>query len=138
MGIYRRSDNRFYLRNSNTQGIADVVIPFGNPGDVPLAGDWDGDGYDTIGVYRPSTRMVYLVNDLSNPTPDVVFEYSGAASGDRIVTGDWNDDGIDTVGVFRPSTSTWYLRDTFTQTSANIVFEFGERWMNPVAGYWGP
>ncbi len=25
-----------------------------------VAGDWDGDGVDTVGVFRPSTGMVYL------------------------------------------------------------------------------
>ncbi|MGI9667637.1 MAG: SpoIID/LytB domain-containing protein, partial [Acidimicrobiia bacterium] len=47
VGIYRPSDATFYLRNTNTQGIADIVVPFGNSGDQPIAGDWDGDGVDT-------------------------------------------------------------------------------------------
>ncbi|MEA3503264.1 MAG: peptidase C1, partial [Actinomycetota bacterium] len=127
----------FYLLNTNTHGIADIDFAFGDPGDVPIAGDWDGDGVDTIGVYRPSTRMVYLLNDLGHAAPDISFFYSGAAAGDKIVAGDWDGDGGDSVGVFRPSTGTWYLRDTFTQTSANIVFEFGESFMNPTSGYWG-
>jgi len=80
---------------------------------------------------------VYLINDFSHNEADISFNYSGTASGDRIVVGDWDGDGDDTVGVFRPSTTTWYLRDTFTQTSANIVFTFGESYMNPVAGDWG-
>ena len=104
---------------------------------MPIAGDWDGDGDDTVGVYRPSTRMVYLMNDLNRPVADISFFYAGASSGDRIIAGDWDGDGTDTVGLFRPSTGTWYLRDTFTQTSANIVFEFGEGFMNPTTGSWG-
>ncbi len=40
VGIYR--GGVFYLRNSNTQGVADIVFAFGNAGDDPLAGDWDG------------------------------------------------------------------------------------------------
>lgn len=28
IGLYRPSDRTFYLRNSNTYGIADLVIPF--------------------------------------------------------------------------------------------------------------
>ena len=30
------------LRNSNTVGFADIVFGLGNPGDMPIAGDWDG------------------------------------------------------------------------------------------------
>jgi len=137
VGIFRPSQARFYLRNTNTQGNADIEIAFGNAGDVPIAGDWDGDGIDTIGVYRPSTEFVYLLNDLSDTEPDIVFDYSGTAPGDRIVVGDWDGDGDDTVGVFRPSNTTWYLRDTFTQSSSNIVFQFGESQQSPVAGDWG-
>ena len=138
IGIYRPSQARFYLRNTNTQGNADIDIAFGIAGDVPLAGDWDGDGVDTIGVYRPSTKMVYLTNSLISGQIDISFEYAGTAPGDRVLTGDWNHDGIDTIGVFRPSNGTFYLRDTFTQTEANIVIEFGNSWMNPIAGFWGP
>lgn len=137
VGIFRPSQAKFYLRNTNTQGVADVEVAFGNAGDVPMAGDWDGDGIDTVGVYRPSTEMVYLINDLTDTEPDIVFDYSGTAPGDRIVAGDWDGDGDDTVGVFRPSNTTWYLRDTFTQSSANIVFTWGESHMSPVAGDWG-
>jgi hypothetical protein len=40
IGIYRTGT--FYLRNSNTNGFAEVVFALGNPGDMPIAGDWDG------------------------------------------------------------------------------------------------
>ncbi|HLE38189.1 MAG TPA: HYR domain-containing protein, partial [Acidimicrobiia bacterium] len=33
-GMYRQSDGYVYLRNSNTQGVADIRFFFGNPGDI--------------------------------------------------------------------------------------------------------
>ena len=39
----------WYLRNSNTAGVADETFGWGGPG-IPLVGDWDGDGDDTPGV----------------------------------------------------------------------------------------
>jgi hypothetical protein len=30
----------FYLKNSNTNGIADLTFTYGQPGDVPVIGDW--------------------------------------------------------------------------------------------------
>jgi hypothetical protein len=53
-GLYRQSDGFVYLRNSNTQGVADITFFFGNPGDVPIAGDFNGNGCDTVSIYRPS------------------------------------------------------------------------------------
>jgi hypothetical protein len=32
----------FYLRNSNTNGIADLAFTFGQSGDVSVVGDWTG------------------------------------------------------------------------------------------------
>ncbi|MCE7949327.1 MAG: hypothetical protein DYG88_18055, partial [Chloroflexi bacterium CFX4] len=60
IGIFRPSDSTFYLRNSNTTGPADFSILFGNSSDLPVAGDWNGDGIATIGIYRPSTGEFFL------------------------------------------------------------------------------
>jgi hypothetical protein len=40
IGIYR--NGTFYLRNENTIGFANIVLDLGNPGDMPIAGNWDG------------------------------------------------------------------------------------------------
>jgi hypothetical protein len=52
----------FYLRNENTLGFATIVFYFGQPCDQPVAGDWNGDGVDTIGIFRPSTGQFLLRN----------------------------------------------------------------------------
>jgi hypothetical protein len=39
-GILR--GNIFYLRNSNTNGFVEMVFALGNPGDMPIAGNGDG------------------------------------------------------------------------------------------------
>lgn len=36
-------------------GVEDGIL-FGQHGDVPIVGDWDGDGVDQIGVFRPRPR----------------------------------------------------------------------------------
>jgi hypothetical protein len=43
---------------------------FGNPGDQILVGDWDGDGDDTVGVYRPSNGMLYVNLENTNGSAD--------------------------------------------------------------------
>jgi hypothetical protein len=53
-----------YYRNSHTSGLEDRQFFFGAPGDRIVAGDWDGDGDDTVAVYRPSSR--YLIVNLEN------------------------------------------------------------------------
>ena len=40
-------------------GAAQISFLFGNPGDKPVAGDWDGDGIDEVGLHRESTGFFY-------------------------------------------------------------------------------
>src|SRR5437764_15114474 len=84
----------FYLRNSNTSGVADVSFRYGGPGDVPLVGDWDGNGIETVGVHRGNA--FFLRNSNSSGTADATFTFGDA--GDIPLVGDWNGDGAGTLG----------------------------------------
>jgi endoglucanase len=68
---------------------------------------------DTIGVFRPAGRTVYLRNSLSGGNADVP-SFTVGDSGDVPVVGDWNHDGIDTVGTWRPSDQMVRLRNSNT------------------------
>jgi PKD repeat protein len=69
VGVYR--NGYFFLRNTNTGGVADVVFTYGNPtGDLPVVGDWDGNGTVTIGVNRGG--VLYLRNSNSNGVADII------------------------------------------------------------------
>ncbi len=122
MGLYRESAGFLFLRNSNTQGVADIDIYYGNPGDKPIAGDWDGDGIDTVGIFRPSEGKFYLRNTNTQGVAD--FSLAFGNPGDVPLAGDWNGDGIDTVGIYRPSTEMVYLLGDFSDTVADIVFDY--------------
>ena len=70
-----------------------------------MVGDWDGDGDDTIGIYRPSNGQFLLRNSNSAGSENASF-YLGNR-GDIGIAGDWDgdgdDDGIDTIGIYRSS-----------------------------------
>jgi hypothetical protein len=51
--------------------VADVEYFYGDPGDVVFTGDWDADGADTLGLYRPSAGVVYLRNTNSTGVADL-------------------------------------------------------------------
>ncbi len=71
----------------------------GEPGDLPIIGDWNGDGTDTIGVYRPKTAEFFLDDD-NDGHPDQPSINFGVI-GDFPIVGDWDGDGNDNIGVFR-------------------------------------
>jgi hypothetical protein len=70
-GIYRASDRSWYLKNSNSGGAADLVFPYGDPSDQAVKGDWDGDGDDTVGIYRNGT--FYIRNSNTAGNADIVI-----------------------------------------------------------------
>jgi len=132
VGIYRDADRSWYLRNTNSGGFSDVEIPYGNPSDVSVVGDWDGDGIDTVGIYRANTFYLRDLNSAGDA--DVVFAFGSA--GDIPVTGDWNGDGTDTIGVYRPTTGTWFLRNSNTGGAPDLTFVYGIVGETPVVGDW--
>ena len=140
VSIYRPSEARFYIINELGQdggglGAADFSFIFGNPGDVPFVGDWNGDSTDTPGLRRPSDGFVYLRNTNSTGVANVSFFYGNP--GDVPFAGDWNDDGVDTVGLYRPSNRTFYLRNSNSTGVANTSFAMGDPGSRPVAGDFG-
>ncbi|MBW3538120.1 S8 family serine peptidase [Candidatus Parcubacteria bacterium] len=113
----------FNLRNSLSSGPADNSFGFGNTsGDVPLMGDWDGNGTRTPGVYRTGDSTFYLRNSNSSGAADIVFQYG--AAGDKPLTGDWDGNGTDTIGVVRGNV--WYLRNSNTTGASDISFMYGK------------
>lgn len=139
-GLYIPASGAFFLRNSNSNGAADVVFTFGagGAGLVPLTGDWNGDGVDTPGLYSPTTGAFFLRNSNSNGAADVVFTFGAGGQGFVAITGDWNGDGTDTVGLYLPSTGAFFLRNSNSNGSADLVFTFGAggQGFTPIDGDW--
>jgi hypothetical protein len=108
VGIFRPTGGapEFHLNNQNDGSAAEHQFGFGNVGDKPVIGDWDGGGGGahgtvTIGVFRPATARWYLRNQHGPSCPCIAdFPYGDAT--DTPVTGDWDGDGDDTIGIFRP------------------------------------
>ena len=137
VSVYRPSNQTFYIINTlgdsdQGLGVADTSYVFGNPGDKPFVGDFNGDGIDTVGLHRESTGLVYFRNTHTQGTADNQFVFGDP--GDRLVANDWNHNGTDSPGLYRPDTLTVYLRFTNTQGTANAWFMMGEPAWLPVTG----
>jgi len=137
ISIYRPPETRIYVINqlgTADQGLgeAEYSYLFGNPGDKPFVGDFDGDGIDTVGLHRESTGKVYYRDSNTQGIADNTFVYGNP--GDRLIAHDWNGDGMDSPAVFRPVNSTFYFRFTNDDGTANARYiRGGPDWL-PVAG----
>jgi hypothetical protein len=139
LGLYRpagRDGQAFFLTNTHVQDSTspdfDIVVPGGQLGDLPLGGDWDGDGLDTVAFFRPSTTTFFQIDDF---TAGVARSFVFGAAGDLPLAGDWEGNGTDDVGVFRPSDRTMRLTLDFGVTTA-LVFELQAPGDSPVGGNW--
>ena len=107
---------------------------YGVPGDLAMMCDWDGDGVDTVGLYRPYSGFVYLRNSNTIGFADVDF-YFGIPT-DQPVCGDWDGDGVDSVGIFRGGEGRFYLRNSNTFGFSDVTFDLGGSASIPLAGDW--
>jgi len=139
VSIYRPSNQRFYIinklgENDGGLGAAEFSYVFGNPGDKPFVGDFDGDEVETVGLHRESTGLVYFRNSHTQGNADNQFIFGDP--GDRLVAGDWNSDGMFSPALFRSSNTIMYFRYTNTQGNADKQlgpYPNGAAWL-PVAG----
>jgi SpoIID/LytB domain protein len=107
---------------------------YGDPNDIPFVGDWNGDGVETVGLYRKSVGFLFLRYTNTQGIADVDIYYG--IPGDVPIAGDWDGDGVDTIGIYRPSEARFYLRNTNTQGIADIDLAFGNVGDVPLAGDW--
>lgn len=134
VGLYRRQSGFLYLRNTNTQGVADREIFFGIPEDAPVCGDWNGDGIDTVGVYRPSQGRFYLRNSNTQGFADLSFTMNNASG--VPVAGDFDGDGTDTVGLWNPSNGKVALAAGTSDAPPVVTRNFGEPGDQLLVGDW--
>jgi hypothetical protein len=138
IGIFSLNLTQFQLRDSNSTGPADHVIPFGQAGDQPVVGDWNGSGTDKPGIFRSSTgQFILQISALKT----IVINFG--AAGNIPVAGDWDGNGIDTPGVFDPVTGQWQLTNGInganvsgSSPAANFTFTLGQNGDIPVIGDW--
>jgi hypothetical protein len=112
---------------------AELVIAFGQAGDVPVVGDWDGDGRTTIGVFRAGQFLLRYTNTPGEP--DVIINCG--AAGDVPLAGDWDGDEQATIGVYTPAMGLFRLRNALAdEATADILMLWGGPDYQPVSGDW--
>lgn len=92
--VFRPDVGRWYDRTG-------VPVAYGTSGDVPVPGDYDGDGVAEIAVFRP-------VDGTWRVRGSQPVRYG--RTGDLPVPADYNGDGTTDLAVFRPANGNWYIR----------------------------
>ena len=150
IGVFRPSNERWYmdvngngsLNNCSKDRCANLSVY--RDGDLPVTGDWSGDGVTKVGLYRPSTGQWFLDRNGDRSWDgcrrDLCISEFGTAE-DLPVTGDWNGAGRSKIGVFRPQTGEWLLdlngNNQWDGCGIDLCLtDFGDVGDIPVAGKW--
>ncbi len=91
LAVYRPSTGYWYVLLSSTNYTSYLAQPWGISGDIPVPGDYDGDGKTDLGLYRPSTGYWYILLSSTNYTTSIAKQWG--ISTDVAVAGDYDGDG---------------------------------------------
>ncbi|MGW2254312.1 S1 family peptidase [Kitasatospora sp. NPDC001660] len=131
-GAYDPTTAHFFLTDDAGSSTSTRDIYFGDPGDQPVVGRWDGGRTTEIGVYRPANATFYLRHHDGSVTSFVL----GDGGNWKPVAGDWTHKGYDTPGLFNPATNTFYLVNSNHGGNADITIPLGDSGDLPIAGDW--
>jgi hypothetical protein len=121
--------------------VTDKLIywSLGRAGEIPILGDWNGDGKTKLGLYVDGTiQLDYNGNGIWEPGTDKLVYYGGP--GYTPYVGDWDGNGTDNVGAYQ--NGTWILdwNGNFawdgTVTDRLIYWSLGRAGEIPILGDW--
>ena len=90
------------LMSTVTGGTTKKIVRahFGQPGDIPIVGDFDGDMIDEIGVVRGDLWIIDIDGDRRLTGNDLQIEVPRTNENSQPVVGDFDGDGKDEPGYY--------------------------------------
>ena len=106
LAVFRRSSGLWLIQSSSDGRY--VSKTWGGATDVPVVGDYDGDGQSDIAVWRGATGEWLVLR--SSDQGYIVTKWGAASVGDVPAPGDYDGDGKADWAVWRAPEATWYIQ----------------------------
>jgi VCBS repeat protein len=126
--VYRPNTGVWYTLTSSSNFMTATATQWGISGDIPVSGDYDGDGKTDVAVFRPATGVWYVLR--SSTGAPAMFQWG--LDHDAPVPGDYDGDGKTDIAIFRPSTGVWYI--LYSSTGKGALVQWGLAGDVPVPG----
>ena len=119
-GASAGAQSTWYFRTTANGPV--TFVPWGQNGDFPAPGDYDGNGKADFMIQRNAgggQAGFWRLSDAFVAQPVVIF----GTPTDVIVPGDYDGDGKTDAGVYRPSNFNWFVNRS---TAGILIQQFGQ------------
>ncbi|WIX90394.1 hypothetical protein [Amycolatopsis sp. DG1A-15b] len=125
----------FFLSDDPASSVSTrPVVHYGNSPMVPIVGDWNGDGLDTVSAYDPASGQFFVSNNPATGAAEYTFMYGNP--GAVPLVGDWDGDGKDNVGVRMDNRFFLRTSPVSSGTETTITVAYGDSGDIPLIGDW--
>ena len=114
--------------------VIDHVFGTGHREDIPVTGDWNGNGIRSIGTFSGGVWELDTNGDGRFNHLDETAQFGRA--GDIPLVGDFNGDGIEEIAVYRSGIFILDSNGNRELDATDRTFELGEAGDKPVVGDW--
>jgi hypothetical protein len=109
-----------------------ATYQWGYDSDVPVSGDFDGDGQPDIAVFRPWDGNWWILTSSSGFYSYLTYQWG--TSGDIPVTGDYDSDGRTDIAIFRPWDGNWWILTSSSGFYSYLTYQWGTYGDVPLPG----
>ncbi|MGD9560856.1 MAG: FG-GAP repeat domain-containing protein [Pyrinomonadaceae bacterium] len=124
IAVWRGSNGNWMVMGQTGSAATTFSFGLGSLGDVPLVGDYDGDGKTDFSVFRPGTTSTFYVWPSGGGS---YWGYNWGGGVDKLAVGDFDGDGKTDYAIARPDTVagtlTWWV--TTSSNSSHFAVSWG-------------
>jgi hypothetical protein len=109
MAVWRPGTGEWWVLTSSSSWTQSFKLAWGMGADVPVPGDYDGDGKADAAVWRPSTGEWWILTSSSGNSQNITVQWGADYYDDVPLLGDFDGDRKIDLVVWRPVNAVWWL-----------------------------